>query len=58
MLQEILTIPLSLILSTTFIRKKCLFPSSIIEWKNLDTNIRSSERFGIFKNDTLRKKCP
>ena len=49
MLQEILTMPLSLILSTTFIQKKCLLPSSIIEWNNLDTNIRNSERFGIFK---------
>ena len=30
------------------------FPSSFIEWNNLDPNLRNSENFGIFKNNILK----
>ena len=33
--------------------KNYFFPSSIIEWNNLDPNLRNSENFGIFKNNIL-----
>ena len=34
--------------------KNSFFPSSIIEWNNLDPNLRNSENFGIFKNNILK----
>ena len=34
--------------------KKSFFPSSIIEWNNLDPKLCNSENFGIFKNNILR----
>ena len=34
--------------------KNSFFPSSIIEWNNLDPNLRNSENFGIFKNIILK----
>ena len=33
--------------------KNSFFPSSIIEWSNLDPNLPNSENFGIFKNNIL-----
>ena len=33
--------------------KNYFFPSSIIEWNNLDPNLLNSENFGIFKNNLL-----
>ena len=33
--------------------KKCFFPSTIIEWSNLDSNIRNSESLAIFKKHIL-----
>ena len=30
------------------------FPSTIIEWNNLDSNLYNSETFGIFKNNILK----
>ena len=34
--------------------KNSFFPSSIIDWNNLDPNLRNSENFGIFKNNVLK----
>ena len=34
--------------------KNSFFPSSIIEWNNLDPKLRNSENFGIFKNNILK----
>ena len=34
--------------------KNSFFLSTIIEWKNLDSNLRYSENFGIFKNNILK----
>ena len=34
--------------------KNSFFPSSIFEWSNLDSNLRSSETFGIFKNNVVK----
>ena len=34
--------------------KSSVFPLSIIEWNNLDPNLRNSENFGIFKNNILK----
>ena len=34
--------------------KNSFFPSSIIEWNNLDPNVRNSEHFGIFKENILK----
>ena len=34
--------------------KNSFFPSSIIEWNNLDPKLCNSENFGIFKNNILR----
>ena len=34
--------------------KNSFFPSSIIEWNNLDPNLRNSENFGISKNNILK----
>ena len=34
--------------------KNSFLPSSIIEWNNLDPNLRNSEKFGIFKNNILK----
>ena len=34
--------------------KNYFFPSKFIEWKNLDSNLRNSENFGIFKNNILK----
>ena len=33
--------------------KKCFFSSTIIEWSNLDSNIRNSESLAIFKKHIL-----
>ena len=51
MLQEMLKMFLFLISSTTY--KNSFFPSSIIEWNNLDPKLRNSENFGNFKNNIL-----
>ena len=48
-----LKIFLFLISSTTFY-KIFFFPSSIIEWNNLDPKLRNSESFSIFKNNILK----
>ena len=53
MLQEMLKIFLLLISSTTFITNY-FFPSSIIEWNNLDPKLRNSENFRVFKNNILK----
>ena len=34
--------------------KNSFFPSSIIEWNNLDPKLRNSENFGNFKNNVLK----
>ena len=34
--------------------KNSFFPSSIIEWNNLDPKLRNSENFSIFKNNILK----
>ena len=34
--------------------KNSFFPSSIIEWNNLEPNLCNSENFGIFKNNILK----
>ena len=34
--------------------KNSFFPSSIIEWNNLNPNLPNSEHFGIFKNNILK----
>ena len=34
--------------------KNSFFPSSIIEWNNLDPKLRNSENFGNFKNNILK----
>ena len=34
--------------------KNYFFPSSIIEWNNLDLKLRNSENFGNFKNNVLK----
>ena len=34
--------------------KKSFFPSTIIEWNNLDPHLRKSENFSVFKNN-IRK---
>ena len=34
--------------------KNSFFPSSVIEWNNLDPNLRDGENFGIFKNNILK----
>ena len=34
--------------------KNSFFPSSIIEWNNLDPNLRNLENFGIFRNNILK----
>ena len=47
MSQEMLTISLFVISSTTFIR----ILSLITECSNLDSNLRNSQNFGIFKNN-------
>ena len=33
--------------------KNSFFPSFITEWNNLDSNLRNSENFGIFKKNIL-----
>ena len=34
--------------------KNPFFPSTIIEWNNLDPNLRKSDTYGTFKNDILK----
>ena len=34
--------------------RNSLFPSALIEWNNLDINIRNSESYAIFKKNILR----
>ena len=34
--------------------KNSFFPSTIIEWNNLNSNLCNSENFGIFKNSILK----
>ena len=38
--------------------KNLFFPSTIIEWNNLDFNFRDSENFGVFKNNILKFNRP
>ena len=38
--------------------KNSFFPSTVIEWNNLDKGIRSSESFAIFKNSILQFTRP
>ena len=34
--------------------KNSFFPSTIIEWNNVDSNFRNTKNFGIFKNNILK----
>ena len=34
--------------------KNSFFLSTLIQWNNLDSNLRSSENFGLFKNNILK----
>ena len=38
--------------------KNSFFPSTVIEWNNLDKGIRSSESFALFKNSILQFTRP
>ena len=35
--------------------KNSYFPSTIIEYNNVDSSLRNSENFGVFKNNILKQ---
>ena len=52
--QEIISATFLVSMSNIFVFKNFFFPSTIIEWNNLEKSIRSSESLALFKKSILQ----